>query len=134
MQHFNFGSQKVQFKVSGLPDAQSAKSLLRELRGFRQVLDAQLLSDTGNFQLQLAEGNASGVLQDVILKSLNSKLGQSCFALSDVTAAAVNASFAPVCAEAAIRGKLESLAPAGLIDAPDARGKTLLKVRPAKSA
>ncbi|OYU45207.1 MAG: cag pathogenicity island protein Cag6, partial [Burkholderiales bacterium PBB4] len=134
LQHFNFGSQKVQFQVNGLPDAQSAKSLLRELRGFRQVLDAQMLGDTGAYQLQLAEGSASSVLQDVILKSLNTKLGQSCFALADVTATGVNASFSPACAEMAVRGKLESVAPAGLIDAPALRGKALLKVRPAKSA
>ncbi len=134
LQHFNFGSQRVQFNVSGLPDAQSAKSLLRELRGFRQVLDAQLLADTGKYQLQLAEGGASTVIQDVILKALNTKLGQSCFALADVTATDINVSFSTPCAEAAVRGKLETVAPAGLIDAPELRGKPLLKARPAKSA
>ena len=134
LQHFNFGSQRVQFNVSGLPDAQSAKSLLRELRGFRQVLDAQLLADTGKYQLQLAEGSASTVMQDVILKGLNTKLGQSCFVLADVTATDIKASFSAPCAEPAVRGKLETVAPAGLIDAPDLRGKPLLKARPTKSA
>ena len=134
LQHFNFGSQRVQFNVSGLPDAQSAKSLLRELRGFRQVLDAQLLADTGTYQLQLAEGSASTVMQDVILKALNTKLGQSCFALADVTATDINASFSAPCAAAAVRGKLETVAPAGLMDAPELRGKSLLKARPTKSA
>ena len=134
LQHFNFGSQKVLFQVTGLPDAQSAKSILRELRGFRQVIDAQMLGDTGNFQLTLADGSASSVLQDVIFKSLNSKLGQNCFALTDVSASGVNASFAPACAGAVLRGKMEAVAPAGLMDAPDARGKALLKVRPNKSA
>ena len=130
LQHFNFGSQRVQFNVNGLPDAQSAKSLLRELRGFRQVLDAQLLADTGKYQLQMAEGSASTVMQDVILKALNTKLGQSCFALADVTAAEINANFSAQCTDAAVRGKLESVAPAGLIDAPELRGKSLLKARP----
>jgi serine/threonine-protein kinase len=134
LQHFNFGSQRVQFNVSGLPDAQSAKSLLRELRGFRQVLDAQLLADTGKYQLQLAEGAASTVMQDVILRGLNTKLGQSCFALADVTATEINAGFSAPCADAAVRGKLETVAPAGLLDAPDLRGKPLLKARPTKSA
>ena len=134
LQHFNFGSQRVQFNISGLPDAQSAKSLLRELRGFRQVLDAQLLADTGKYQLQLAEGSASTVMQDVILRALNTKLGQSCFALADVTATDINASFSASCAEAAVRSKLETVAPAGLIDAPELRGKPLLKARPTKSA
>ena len=130
LQHFNFGSQRVQFNVNGLPDAQSAKSLLRELRGFRQVLDAQLLADTGKYQLQMAEGSASTVMQDVILKALNTKLGQSCFALADVTAAEINANFSAQCTDAAVRGKLESVAPAALIDAPELRGKSLLKARP----
>jgi serine/threonine protein kinase len=134
LQHFNFGSQRIQFNVGGLPDSQSAKTLLRELRGFRQVLDAQLLTDTGKYQLQLAEGNASSVMQDVILKSLNTKLGQSCFTLADVTATEINANFSAVCAESAVRGKLETVAPAGLIDAPELRGKLLLKARPTKSA
>lgn len=134
LQHFNFGSQRVQFNVNGLPNAQSAKSLLRELRGFRHVLDAQLLADTGKYQLQLAEGSASTVMQDVILKALNTKLGQSCFALTDVTATEVNANFSAPCAVAAIHDKLETVAPAGLMHAPELRGKSLLKARPAKSA
>ncbi len=131
LQHFNFGSQNVQFTINGLPDAQSAKSLLRELRGFRQVLDARLLADTGKYQLQLAEGSASGVIQDVILKSLNTKLGQNCFALADVTATDISANFAAACSQAAVRSKLETVAPAGLLDAPELRGKPLLKARPA---
>ena len=134
LQHFNFGSQRVQFNVNGLPDAQSAKSLLRELRGFRQVLDAQMLTDTGNFQLQLADGSASAVLQDVIFKALNTKLGQSCFSLADVTATDVNANFSAPCANAAVRSRLETQAPAGLIDAPELRGKPLLKSHSVKSA
>ena len=134
LQHFNFGSQRVQFNVNGLPDAQSAKSLLRELRGFRQVLDAQMLTDTGNYQLQLADGSASAVVQDVIFKALNKKLGQSCFALADVTATDINANFSALCANVAVRSRLETEAPAGLIDAPELRGKPLLKGHSAKSA
>ncbi len=127
LQHFNFGSQRVNFNVNGLPDAHSAKLLLRELRGVRQVLDAQLLADTGKYQLQLAEGNASGMVQERILKPLNTKLGKNCFALADATATDVNVSFSGTCAETAVRAKLENIAPAGLIDAPEVRGKPLLK-------
>ena len=97
------------------------------------MLDAQLLADTGKYQLQLAEGSASSILQDVILKSLNTKLGQTCFSLADVTAAEINASFAAACAQAAVRSKLETVAPAGLFDAPELRGKPLLKARPTKA-
>ena len=133
LQHFNFGSQNVQFTINGLPDTQSARSLLRELRGFRQVLDARLLDDSGKYQLEMAEGSASGVIQDVILRSLNTKLGQNCFAMAEVTATGISANFAAACAQATVRSKLETVAPAGLLDAPELRGKTLLKVRPVKS-
>jgi serine/threonine protein kinase len=133
LEHFNFGSQRVRFNINGLPDTQSAKSLLRELRGFRQVLDAQLIADTGKFELQLAEGSASSVIQDVILKGLNTKLGQSCFALADVNATDINANFAAPCAEAAVRSKLDSAAPAGLMDSPEFRSKAFSKAKPNKS-
>ena len=133
LQHFNFGSQKVNFKVTGLPDAQSANLLLRELRGVRQVIDAQLLSDNGQFQLQLAEGSASDLLQTHVLKPLNAKMGQNCFALAGATGDTVAASFSATCAQAAVRAKLETGAPAGLIDAPESRGKSLLKASALKS-
>ncbi|MES2949255.1 MAG: serine/threonine-protein kinase [Pseudomonadota bacterium] len=123
LEHFNFSSQKVNLNIAGLPDAQSAKLLLRELRGFRQVLDAQLASDSGKYQLQLADGNASDLINDGVLKPLNAKLGQSCFALAGSSGAEVNVSFSTACADAAVRGKLDNLPPAGLQSAPGARGK-----------
>jgi eukaryotic-like serine/threonine-protein kinase len=126
LEHFDFASQKVQFSIQGLPDAHSAKQILRELRGFRQVLDAQLISDSGQYQLQLAEGSASDVVQDVILKGLNAKLGQSCFAMVQVSDMDIQAKFATTCSEAAVRGKLDSALPAGLLDSPALRSKTVL--------
>ena len=123
LEHFNFNAQKVNLTVDGLPDNQSARLLLREFRGFRQVLDAQLTSEGGKYQLQLAEGNASDLVNDGVLKPLNAKLGQSCFALAGSTGADVNVSFSPACSESAIRGKLDALPPAGLQSAPGARGK-----------
>jgi hypothetical protein len=101
--------------------------LLRELRGFRQVLDAQPASDSGQYQLQLADGNASDMINEGVLKPLNSKLGQACFALAGSNGADVNVSFSPACSESAIRGKLDTLPPAGLQSAPGARGKLVSK-------
>jgi serine/threonine-protein kinase len=126
LEHFNFGTQKINLNISGLPDAEAGKLLLRELRGVRQVLDAQLTGD-GKFQLQLAEGSASDIVQDNVLKPLNTKLGQACFALAGATAGDVNATFSAACAQAAVRAKLETGAPAGLLNSPNARGKALLK-------
>ncbi len=131
LQHFSFGEQKVSLNVTGLPagaaGAHTARQLLRELRGIRQVIDAQALGDTGRYQLRLAEGSASDIIQDAVLKPLNAKLGQTCFALAGVTTSEVNISLTQTCAEDAVRMRIETEPPAGLLAAPEARGKALLK-------
>ncbi len=127
LQHFNFGTRRTNLNVNGLPDKQTANLLLRELRGIRQVLDVQLTADTGKFQLQLAEGSAADILQEAVFKPLNAKLGQTCFTLAGSSGAEVSATFASACAQMAVRGKFESGPPAGLFDAPDSRGKSLLR-------
>ncbi len=127
LQHFNFGTRKTNLNITGLPDRQTAQLLLRELRGIRQVLDVQLVADSGKFQLQLPEGSASDIIQDTIFRPLNTKLGQDCFALAGSSGSEVNASFASSCNALAVRGKFESVPPAGLLNAPDSRGKSLLK-------
>lgn len=123
LEHFNFPAQTVRLNIAGLPDAASAKLMLRELRGFRQVLDAQPVDETGKYQLQLAEGNASDLINDGVLRPLNGKLGQNCFALAGSNGAAVNVNFSTACADAAVRAKLDTLPPAGLQSAAGARGK-----------
>ena len=127
LQHFNFGAQKINLNIAGLPDAASAKVLLKELRGIRQVLDTQLVADSGKYQLQLAEGSAPDIVQEAVIKPLNAKLGQSCFALAGASGSEVNVTFAPACSDAAVRAKLETAPPAGLLSAPESRGKALLK-------
>ena len=130
LQYFNFGVRHTNLNISGLPDAQTAHLLLRELRGARQVLDVTPVSDSGKFRLQLPEGNSSDLLQEAFIKPLNSKLGKNCFALAGANETEVNVSFASVCAEAAIRAKLETAPPAGLMNAPASRAKPLLKASP----
>ncbi len=127
LQHFNFGTRRTNLNINGLPDKQTANLVLRELRGIRQVLDVQLTADTGKFQLQLAEGSAADILQEAVFKPLNAKLGQTCFTLAGSSGAEVSATFASACAQMAVRGKLESAPPAGLLDAPDSRGKSLMR-------
>ncbi|MEK6594515.1 MAG: serine/threonine-protein kinase [Pseudomonadota bacterium] len=133
LQHFNFSAQKVNLNIAGLPDAKGARLLLRELRGIRQVLDAQLIADSGKFRLQLAEGSATDIIQDAVLKPLNTKLGQNCFVLAGASDADVNVSFSGSCAEAAVRVKLETAPPAGLLSAPESRGRALLRPGTAKT-
>ena len=127
LQHFTFGTRKTNLKISGLPDKQTTDLVLRELRGIRQVLDVQWLADSGQFQLQLADGSASDIIEEAIFKPLNTKLGQACFSLAGSNGSDVNATFAPACAAGAARGKLETVPPAGLLNAADSRGKSLLK-------
>ena len=127
LQHFNFGVNRIHLNVSGLPDAQTARLLLRELRGVRQVLDVQLLAGDGKFELQLAQGNATDVVQDAIIKPLNAMLEQNCFALAGSSQSEINVSFASPCQAAAVRGRLETNPPAGLLSAPAARARPLLK-------
>ncbi len=131
LQHFNFAEQKVNLNISGLPGGaagtQISRQLLREFRGIRRILDAQLVADSGKFALYLAEGGATDIIQDAVLKPLNAKLGQSCFSIAGATGQDVNVNFAPACAEETVRAKFETVPPAGLLTAPEARGKALLK-------
>jgi serine/threonine-protein kinase len=133
LQHFSFGVRPTQLNVTGLPDARTTHLLMRELQGVRQVLDVQRVNETGKFRLQLAEGNASDVVQDAIIRPLNAKLGQPCFALAGASESEISVSFARVCSTAALQGKLENAPPAGLLNAPASRGKPLLKGSPVKS-
>ena len=127
LQHFSFGTRKTNLKISGLPDKQTTELMLRELRGIRQVLDVQWLPDSGKFQLQLADGSASDIIEESIFKPLNTKLGQACFSLAGSSGSEVSATFAPACSAGPARSKLESQPPAGLLNAADSRGKSLLK-------
>ena len=131
LQHFSFGEQKIGLNVTGLPagaaGTQMARQLLRELRGIRQVLDAQPIGDSGRYQLHLPEGSAADIVQDAVLKPLNGKLGQSCFALAGATATEVNVTLAPACTEESVRNRIETAPPAGLLAAPEVRGKALWK-------
>jgi len=125
--HFSFGAQNVNMQVSGLPGPDSAKVLLRELKSLRGVLDAQLAGDNA-FRLELPEGGASDLIAESVLKPLNAKLGQACFALGGVSGQSINVTFAQACAQESVRGKFETAPPAGLLAAPPARGKAVLKV------
>ena len=127
LQHFNFSAQPIMLNITGLPDAQSARLVLRELRGIRQVLDAQLIADTGRFRLLLPEGSAMDIVQDAVLKPLNTKLGQTCFAPAGTSGSDVNVSFSAACAATDVRARLETIPPAGLLSAPESRGKPLLR-------
>jgi len=125
--NFSFGSQKVNLSISGLPAAASAKALLRELKSLREVLDVQASGDS-NYVVELAEGSAADLIAEAVLKPLNAKLGQACFVLGGVTGKTVGVTFSAACTQESVRGKMETAPPAGLLSAPPARGRSLLKV------
>jgi hypothetical protein len=101
--------------------------LLRELRGIRQVLDAQPLAEPGRYQLRLAEGNASDIIEKAVLTPLNAKLGQSCFLLAGASGTAVNVNLTQACADEAVRARLETQPPAGLLAVPRGPGHSAPK-------
>lgn len=125
--NFSFGSQKVNLSIGGLPDAASAKALLRELKSLREVLDVQASGDS-NYVVELAEGSAADLIAEAVLKPLNTKLGQACFVLGGVTGKTIGVTFSAACAQESVRGKMETAPPAGLLSAPPARGRSILKV------
>ena len=120
LQHFNFRTQKTTLIITGLPAADSPL-MLRELRGMRSVLDAQALPEPGRFQLQLAEGSATDIVQDAVLRPLNTKLGQQCLALAGASGSDVMVAYAPGCATPQMRTRLESGPPAGWPATPAAK-------------
>ncbi len=129
LQYFNVGVRQTNLDVTGLPDAQVARLVLRELRGVRQVLDVQLLADSGKYRLLMAENSPVDVIENAVVKPLNTKLGKSCFALAASSETQVSVSFSAACADPAVRAKLETAPPAGLLDAPPSRSKPLLQGR-----
>jgi eukaryotic-like serine/threonine-protein kinase len=127
LQHFNFGVRKTSLTISGLPDADTARLLARELKSARQILDVHMLSESGKFELQLAEGSSGDIVQEAIVKPLNAKLGKACFAMAAASENNIGITFAKECADAATRAKLESGVPAGIMSAPPSRSKSLMK-------
>ena len=125
--HFGFTSQRVNLRIAGLPDAGLAGQLLRELKSLREVLDVQPAGDNA-FVVELPEGSAADLVAEGVLKPLNAKLGQACFVLGAVSGKTVGVTFNAACSQESVRGKLEAAPAAGLLSAPRARGKGILKV------
>jgi len=133
LQHFSAGANSTRLNITGLPDAQTAQALLRELRGIRQVLDVQLLDNQGHYALALTPGSASDLVQQAIVRPLNAKLGQSCFGFAGASQTEVTLSFSAACQAGATLGRLQTAPPAGILTAPPQRSAPLLKNAPVKT-
>ena len=85
LQHGNVASQKVTLSVDGMPDAAAEDALGRELIGLPQRHRRRPRGPPAKprvYALQLSGSGSAGDLVAVgVLKPLNAKLGQACFAL-----------------------------------------------------
>lgn len=108
---YSYRPQRTTLVFTGLPEG-AGPLMLRELRGLRAVLDAQP-SGGGKFQVELAPGNPGDIVQEAVLRPLNAKMGQSCFALGGATAGEVQVTYDTACANAQMKTRLETGAPAG---------------------
>lgn len=127
VQHFHMSGQKVTLKFDGLPDKGVEDLVMRELVGLQPVI-AAARRGSGAFDLVLSgSGPATDLVAAAILKPLNAKLGQPCFALGATAGEQVGVTFAKACADKAVIARLETYPPAALYAAPPARLKSLLK-------
>ena len=130
LQHANVTGQPVTLSVEGMPDAASEDLLARELLGLPEVIAATPRSPAKPrvYDLQLAgTGAPSELVANGVLKPLNAKLGQACFALGGSSGEQVSVVFDKRCADAAVLNRLETNPPAGLYGAPPGRQKTVIK-------
>jgi eukaryotic-like serine/threonine-protein kinase len=113
LRNFMGRPQKATLMFTGLPEG-AAPLMLRELRATRAVLDAQPQGEPARFEVLLAEGNASDLVRDAIVRPLNAKLRVECLTMTGGTPNQLTIGYAASCAGADLRTRLESGAPAGL--------------------
>jgi serine/threonine-protein kinase len=130
LQHFAASGRKVALKLSGLDDEKAAALLTRELIGLAAVLSVVPRAGAAPRVYDLVITGA-GPLPDVIaadvLRPLNAKLGQACFALGASAGEEIGVTLAPKCASAEVLGRFETAPPAGLYGAPPSRQKSVVK-------
>ena len=130
LQHVSVSGRPVVMTVDGMPDIAAEDLLARELLGLPGVIAAapRAAGKPRTYDLQLGgAGSAGDRVANAVLKPLNAKLGQACFALGAITGDQVSVVFDKQCADASILSRLETNPPAGLYGAPAARQKAVIK-------
>ena len=130
LQHENVVTQKITLNIDGLPDAASEELLAREIVGLPGVISATARSPgkPRAYDLQIAGSDAAGdFAANAVLKPLNAKLGQACFALGASNLDQVSVLFDKGCADASVLSRFESNPPASLYEAPPGRQKAVTK-------
>ncbi|HTQ00964.1 MAG TPA: serine/threonine-protein kinase [Casimicrobiaceae bacterium] len=128
LSHVSVSGRRVIMKVEGLPAAIGDDALRRELVAMPSVLTVAPQGAPHVFDLQLAgNGPSADIVTAGILKPLNAKLGQPCFATGAVSGDEVGVTFDAKCNDPAVLGKLETNPPAALYSAPAQRQKAIVK-------
>ena len=128
LSHVVPSGRRVVMKVEALPSGIGDDALRRELMAMPSVLTVAPPGAPHVFDLQVAgNGPAGDVVDAGILKPLNAKLGQACFALGAVAGDDVGVTFDAKCNDPAVIAKLETNPPAALYSAPAQRQKAVVK-------
>jgi len=131
LSHFHFTARKVALQLTGLPGEEVAGSLLREIASLRAVLATEvksLGSERAEFVVDMSGGlaDAGQNVQAGILMPLSRKLGRNCLSVASSTPDAVTLSFDPACAAPDMVAKLQTLPPAGLMEASPSRREAVV--------
>ena len=129
LQHVTVSGRKVALVVEGMPPS-ADDALLRELVSLPAVITATARPNSNPrvYDLQLGGSGAEGDLVAAgILKALNAKLGQPCFALGRIAGEEVSVTFDKSCTDASVISRFDTNPPAGLYGAPPPRQKALIK-------
>jgi serine/threonine-protein kinase len=130
LQHVSVTGRRVALTVDGMPPPTPDDLLWRELISLPAVIMATPRSAPGArvYDLALSGGGAAGDLVAAgVLKPLNAKLGQTCFALGPIAGDAVTVVFDKRCSEAPIFSRMESNPPAGFYVEPPPRQKAVIR-------
>jgi len=130
LQHANIESRQVALVIDGMPDVASEDALGRDLVGLPVVIAVTPgpPAKPRVFELELGGNGATAELvAGGVLKPLNAKLGQSCFALDTIDGDRVDVVFDKRCTDRTILSRLDANPPAWLYGAPPARQKRVIK-------
>jgi serine/threonine-protein kinase len=129
LRHVPVRGRKVTLTVTGLPDAATEDLLARELIGLPGVITARAgpPAKPRSFDVQMAPGADGEAVANEIVRPLNAKLGEACFAVGASDAERVAISFDARCTDGTTRARLETNPPAALYGAPPERQKAVIK-------
>ena len=131
--HMMQPSALVELEIEGLPDYDTGLILKKEFIGLRPILNVDFRNfEQGGlslFEVEFAGSNSnfSQLLNNVVIKPINRKLGWDAFSLVSAHGNVVRLKCMPAAGKADIKEELEAMPPASLVDAPPQRIRELVK-------